>query len=405
MKKEILENLKSAILDLKKGKIIIVSDDENRENEGDFIMAASKVKEEDINFMIKHGRGLVCMPIKQDLAKKLKLHLMVEDLDNTESTKCKFTISVDSKKKTTTGISAKDRANTIQTILDTTTKSEDLRRPGHVFPLISEEGGVLVRAGHTEAAVDLARLADQKEAGVICEILNEDGTMARRKDLEKIAKKHNLKIITIQDLIAYRLENDTLIKKEASANLPTKYGDFKIHIYRNLIDNSENIALVKGKINKNSPTLVRVHSECLTGDIFHSSRCDCGDQLNKAMELIEKEKNGVVLYMRQEGRGIGLLNKLKAYHLQDTENLDTVDANIALGLPSDLRHYGIGAQILKDLGISSIKLLTNNPKKVIGLNGYGIKIAKEIPLIIKANKNNLKYLKTKRDRMGHKLEI
>jgi len=402
--KQLMKKIKEAVQDIKDGKMVIVCDDESRENEGDFIMAAEKATPEDINFMVKNGGGLVCMPIKEKLAKKLNLHLMVEDSDNTECTKCKFTISVDAKNKTTTGISAKDRSKTINTILDDNSKPEDLSRPGHIFPLIAETGGVLTRAGHTEAATDLAKLAGFKEAGVICEILNTDGTMARRDDLEKIAKKYSIKIISIKDLIEYRLKNDSLIKKEASALLPTKYGNFELHVYRSIIDDKENLALIMGDVDTDDPIIVRVHSECLTGDALHSLRCDCGSQLDKALEIIAKEKRGVLLYMRQEGRGIGLMNKLKAYHLQD-QGMDTVEANEALGFPADLRNYGIGAQILKTLGIKNIRLLTNNPKKIIGLEGYGLKITKQLPIQIKPNKNNKKYLETKKNKMGHDIQL
>jgi len=397
--------ISEALEDIKKGNMVIVLDDEDRENEGDFLMAADKVTPEKINFMVKNGGGLVCMPITEEIAKKLNFHLMVEYLSNTEMTKCRFTISVDAREHVGTGISATDRATTIKKIVDDKSTASDFVRPGHIFPLIAKEGGVLVRSGHTEAAVDLARMAGFTEAGAICEVLKDDGTMARFPDLLKIAKKFNLKIITIKDLIEYRLKSDILIKEGASAHLPTKFGDFRVHIFTNSIDNKEHLALVKGKIDTKKPTLVRVHSECLTGDVFHSERCDCGPQLDKAMEIIDKEGSGIIVYMRQEGRGIGLLNKLKAYHLQDTEGLDTVEANIALGFKDDLRNYGVGAQILKLLGVKKIKLLTNNPKKIIGLKGYELEIVEELPLQISPTKNNISYLKTKKNKMGHNLSL
>jgi 3,4-dihydroxy 2-butanone 4-phosphate synthase/GTP cyclohydrolase II len=392
-----------ALRDIKKGKMLIVVDDPSRENEGDIVCAAEAVTPEIINFMAKYGRGLICFPIIGSRLDELEIHPMVET--NEESFKTYFTVSIDAKKGTTTGISAQDRAKTIRTVLDYTTKPDDIAKPGHVFPLRYKEGGVLVRSGHTEAAVDLARLAGLYPAGVICEIMHEDGTMARLPELMKFARHHKLKLITVKDLIEYRRKTERLIKKEVVIDLPTKHGDFKLHLYQDLISKEHHIALVKGNPSGKKNVLVRVHSSCVTGDIFHSLRCDCGDQLQRSMELVNKEGMGVVLYMHQEGRGIGLANKLHAYNLQQKKGLDTVQANVALGFPPDLRDYGIGAQILVDLGLSTIRLLTNNPRKIIGLEGYGLKVTKRMPIEITPNKNSLRYLMTKKRKMGHILNI
>ncbi|KXG44349.1 bifunctional 3,4-dihydroxy-2-butanone-4-phosphate synthase/GTP cyclohydrolase II [Tepidibacillus decaturensis] len=393
--------IEEAIEELQQGKVIIVVDDEDRENEGDFIALAEKATPEVINFMIRHGRGLVCVPITKERANELNLSPMVEN--NTDPHGTAFTVSIDYK-ESTTGISAYERSQTIQALLNSKTKSEDFRRPGHVFPLIAREGGVLRRAGHTEAAVDLAKLAGAYPAGVICEVIKEDGTMARVPDLQQVAKDHELKIITIADLIKYRKEKETLVQREVEVNLPTEYGTFKVIAYTNKVDDKEHLALVKGEINQDTPTLVRVHSECLTGDIFGSFRCDCGPQLHAALRQIEEAGQGVLLYMRQEGRGIGLINKLRAYQLQD-QGFDTVEANHKLGFPADLRDYGIGAQILKDLGVGKIRLLTNNPRKIKGLEGHDLEVVERVPLLIKPNKDNLRYLQTKKSKLGHLLHV
>ncbi len=387
-----------AVPDIASGKVVIVIDDEDRENEGDFVISAEGCTPETINFMAKYGRGLICVALTSQRAKELSLDLMVDS--NTSLHETSFTVSVDYVHGTTTGVSAFDRAATVRALIDPATKASDLARPGHIFPLRAMEGGVLRRAGHTEAIVDLCRLAGVAPAGVICEILNEDGSMARVSDLLLIAREFGLKVITVKDLIEYRMHREKLVQRVVTTTLPTAAGVFEIHVYRSDTDSKEHVALVKGVINPDQPVLVRVHSECLTGDVFGSLRCDCNSQLSAAMMLVEKEQRGIVLYMRQEGRGIGLSNKLKAYKLQD-EGLDTVEANEKLGFRPDLRDYGIGAQILRDLGVRKIRLMTNNPKKVVGLHGYGLEIVERIPLEVESHALNEKYLETKRDKLGH----
>jgi 3,4-dihydroxy 2-butanone 4-phosphate synthase/GTP cyclohydrolase II len=393
--------VEEAIKDIKEGKMVILVDDEDRENEGDLCMAAEKVTPEAINFMAKYGRGLICLSLTPQRVEELKLPMMTEH--NTSSFGTAFTVSIEAKRGVTTGISAHDRAVTIKTAIDPKTRPEDLARPGHVFPLRARPGGVLQRAGQTEGSVDLARLAGLYPAGVICEIMNDDGTMARVPQLMEFSAHHGIKVVTIKDLIEYRMHKESFVKRVATVNMPTDYGEFKAIAYTNVIDGNTHVALVKGEFGKDDEVLVRVHSECLTGDVFGSRRCDCGAQLHKAMSMINNEGKGVILYMRQEGRGIGLENKFKAYELQD-KGLDTVEANLRLGFKPDLRDYGIGAQILVDLGVKKMKLMTNNPKKIIGLEGYGISVVKRVPIETSPHDKNIVYLKTKKKKLGHILE-
>lgn len=396
--------IEEVIQDIKAGKMVILVDDEDRENEGDLCMAAEAVTPEAINFMARYGRGLICLTLSPDLVEKLKLPMMVSDNQSPYGTG--FTISIEARTGVSTGISAADRARTIQAAVASDAKPQDIISPGHIFPLRARAGGVLVRLGQTEGSVDLARLAGCRHAGVICEIMNDDGSMSRMPDLEKFAAEHDLKIATIADLVAYRLRQDILVHRAAEARVPTEHaGEFKAVIYTNDVDKLEHLALVKGEIDPEKKVLVRVHSECLTGDVFGSARCDCGEQLYAAMRMIDQEGCGILLYMRQEGRGIGLINKLKAYHLQDSEGMDTVEANLHLGFKADLRDYGIGAQILRDLGVRKMSLLTNNPKKIIGLEGYGIEVVDRFPIEMAVREENKSYLLCKRDRMGHLLEV
>ncbi len=398
-----ISKITEAIEDIRNGKMVILVDDEDRENEGDLCMSAQFASAETINFMARYGRGLICLSMSEEMADKLNLKPMVQD--NKARFGTAFTISIEAREGVTTGISAADRATTIKAAVNPEAKAEDLVSPGHVFPIRARKGGVLVRTGQTEGSVDICRLAGLTPAGIICEIMKDDGTMARMPDLEAFAREHKLKIVTIADLIDYRLQHESLIKRVAEATIPTCYGgDFRVIVYENEVDNFQHIALVKGAITKDDDVLVRVHSECLTGDVFASARCDCGDQLHRAMELVNQEGKGVIVYMRQEGRGIGLVNKIKAYALQECGH-DTVEANIALGFKPDLRDYGIGAQILVDLGVHKMRLMTNNPKKIVGLEGYGIEITQRVPLEIHPNENNIKYMKTKQDKMGHLLKI
>ena len=395
--KNIFDSVETAVAALKNGETIILTDDENRENEGDLVCSAVHGTPGTINFMAKFGRGLICVPLAEERATHLELDMMGTGKDPFHTA---FTVSVDAKKGISTGISAYDRARTISTLIDPATLRSDLVVPGHVFPLIARPGGVLQRAGHTEATIDLMKLAGLYPAGVICEIMNEDGSMARLPDLEKFRKKHKLKMCSIAQLIAFRRKKETLIKKEQTINLPTRYGNFKLHLYRSILDNMEHIAIVFGNVENKENVLVRVHSECLTGDVFHSMRCDCGEQLETAMSLISKEGTGIIIYMRQEGRGIGLANKIHAYRLQE-DGADTVEANTLLGFKADLREYGLGAQIIVDLKVRSIRLLTNNPQKIVGIQGYGFKIKQIVPLSIPPHEHNKKYLSTKKKKLGH----
>lgn len=398
-----LNKIEEAIADIKAGKVVIVVDDEDRENEGDFVAAARSVTPEMINFMATHGRGLICAPLVEERCEELGLDLMVQA--NNAAYETPFTVSVDLVGHgCTTGISASDRAKTVQALINPEIRNEELGRPGHIFPLKAKKGGVLRRAGHTEAAIDLARLSGFEPAGVIVEIMNEDGTMARLPELIEIAKKHQLKLVSIKDLIAYRLKHETLIKREVKIKLPTEHGDFDMIAYKQTTNDMDHLALVKGSWDKDESVLVRVHSSCMTGDIFGSCRCDCGPQLQKSMEMIEVAGKGVVVYMNQEGRGIGLLNKLKAYKLQE-EGRDTVEANIELGFQADQRDYGVGAQILRDLGVQKIKLMSNNPKKRTGLIGYGLEIVENVSIEVDSNEHNKLYLETKRDKMGHSIKV
>jgi 3,4-dihydroxy 2-butanone 4-phosphate synthase/GTP cyclohydrolase II len=396
--------IEEVVEDIKAGKMVILVDDEDRENEGDLCMAAEAVTPEAINFMATHGRGLICLAMSPDIIEQLNLPMMVRDNKSPYGTG--FTISIEARTGVSTGISAADRARTVEAAVDPDAKPSDIISPGHIFPLRARKGGVLVRTGQTEGSVDLARLAGMRTAGIICEIMKDDGTMARMPDLEKFAAKHDLKIATIADLVAYRLRKDTLVHRAADARLPTLHaGEFRAIVYINDVDSFEHIALVKGEIDPEKPVMVRVHSECLTGDVFGSARCDCGSQLHAAMRMIDQEGSGIILYMRQEGRGIGLVNKLKAYTLQDEEGLDTVEANVQLGFKPDLRDYGIGAQMLRDLGVREMQLLTNNPKKIVGLEGYGLKVVDRFPLEVLTESENAEYMRTKRDKMGHILEL
>ncbi len=396
-------SVEQALKIVKVGKLIIIVDDEDRENEGDLMVAAEKATPEVINFMTKHGRGLICMPLTEKRLRKLDIPLMVRD--NTAPFQTAFTVSIDAKKGVTTGISAYDRAKTILAAMNPKTRPADLTRPGHIFPLQAHEGGVLERAGQTEAALDIARLAGLRHAGVICEIMNEDGTMARMPQLEEFSQVHSIPILTIADLIKYRMRHEELVKKIEEADLPTKFGHFKVMIFEDSIHKEHHIALVKGDIKKDEPTLVRAHSQCLTGDTFGSARCDCGDQLHRSMEMINEEGKGVILYiLNHEGRGIGFTNKIKAYAIQE-QGIDTVEANLKLGFKADQRDYGIGAQVLVSLGVKRLRLITNNPRKFIGLSGYGLEIVERVPIEIPPNKTNLKYLKTKKEKMGHILDM
>ena len=394
-----IATIEEVLQDIREGRMVIIVDDEDRENEGDVMIAAEKATPESITFMARYACGLICLSLTEERVKQLKLPLMVQE--NTSPYNTAFTVSIEAKKGITTGISAHDRARTVQVAINPESTVNDITRPGHIFPLMARDGGVLVRVGHTEASVDLARLAGLNPAGVICEIMNEDGTMARMPDLEVFAEKHGLKIVTIADLIKYKMKNEKLVRRVAETRIPTRFGgEFQLIAYENDMDKKTHLALVKGEINPDEPVLVRVHSECFTGDVLGSMRCDCGEQLQKALRMIEHEKKGVFVYMRQEGRGIGLTNKLKAYSLQDCGH-DTVEANIALGFSPDLRDYGVGAQILNDIGVRKMKLLTNNPKKIKGLEGYGLTVVERVPIEMEPTKDNIAYLTTKQKKLGH----
>ncbi len=403
--RSVLSSIEDALVDIRAGRMVILVDDEDRENEGDLCMAAEAVTPEAVNFMATHGRGLICMPMEEAQMQKLQLPMMVPDHENTTSFGTGFTISIEAREGVSTGISAADRAHTIQTAIRDDVQPSDIARPGHIFPLRARDGGVLRRVGQTEGAVDLARLAGFKPAAVICEIMNEDGTMARLDDLAVVAERHDLKIVTIRDLIQYRLQNERLVQRAATCRMPTAAGDFEAIVYENQIDHVDHMALVYGDIDPDQPTLVRVHSECLTGDAFGSQRCDCGEQLQSALHAIAREGSGVVLYMRQEGRGIGLKNKIRAYSLQDTQGLDTVEANEELGFAADQRDYGVGTQILVDLGVREARILTNNPSKRAGIEGYGLRIVESVPLEMPSNANNRAYLRTKKEKLGHILKL
>jgi 3,4-dihydroxy 2-butanone 4-phosphate synthase / GTP cyclohydrolase II len=402
---ELIQRVEAALEELRAGRMLILVDDEDRENEGDLCLAAERVTPEAINFMAKHGRGLICLSLPPERAERLQLTMMVPEAQNTTPFGTAFTVSIEARHGVTTGISAADRAHTIRVAMDPASGPADLARPGHVFPLIAKPGGVLRRAGQTEGAVDLTRLAGLAPGGVICEIMNDDGTMARMSELRVFAKQHGLSILAINDLIRFRLRTESLVRMHAEANLPTEHGDFRAIVFKNDIDHVDHVALVRGDIDPTVPTLVRVHSECMTGDTFGSLRCDCGEQLRAAMKLIQDEGRGVILYMRQEGRGIGLANKIMAYSLQDNENLDTVQANERLGFPPDLRDFGVGMQILARLGVGKMRLLTNNPAKRAGLEGYGLSIVERVPIEIEPNEKNVGYLRTKREKLGHLLNL